>query len=243
MDRWMKWMLAAVFLTAPLACGPGDADVDAADDETAMAEGDLSDAEGADDEAPRTVEGGGDLAGWNGRTDEDAPFDDVRVARVDGAWQVDNGPAVVLWQDDMSASGSYTLSGTFHQVSSKGHPHGTGLVFGGTAMDGPDQAYTYFMVMGDGTYLVKTRDGATTSWVLPSGGWTAHDAVNGDDENGMYTNTLAVQVGEAETVFLVNGTEVFRADNSRLHTDGTYGVRMNHNLTIQFSGLEVSGGM
>jgi len=195
------------------------------------------------EEELRVVEGGGELSGWEGRTDGDAPFDDVRVLAIDDGWQIDNGPAVALWQDDLTAMGSYTLSGTFHQVSSKGHPHGTGLVFGGTDLDGPGQAYTYFMVMGDGTYLVKNRDGDETSWVLPSGAWTADGAVNADDENGLYTNDLAVQVGETETAFMVNGTEVFRVANTEIHTDGTYGVRVNHNLTIEVRDLMVDAGM
>ena len=234
MDRWIKLTMGALLIAGPLACQSND--MESADDE------EIAEAPMAEEEL-RTVEGGGELAGWHGRADGDAPLDDVRVLTIDGGWQVDNGPAVALWKDDLTATGAYTLSASFHQASSKGHPHGTGLVFGGSDLAGAGQAYTYFMVMGDGTYLVKTRDGDDTSWVLPSGGWTEHDAVNADDENGMYTNDLAVQVGETETAFMVNGTEVFRVANSEIHTDGMYGVRVNHNLTIDFRGLKVEAGM
>lgn len=233
MDRWIKLSMGVLLVAGPLACQSADMESTAEE----------APAEAMAEEELRTVEGGGELSGWHGRADEDAPLDDVRVLEIDGGWQVDNGPAVALWKDDLTATGSYTLRATFHQVSSKGHPHGTGLVFGGSDLDGPGQAYTYFMVMGDGTYLVKNRDGDETSWLLPSGGWTAHEAVHADDENGMYTNELAVQVGETETAFMVNGTEVFRAANSELHTEGMYGVRVNHNLTIEFRDLMVEAGM
>ncbi len=212
---------------------------------------DTSAADEADAAAPaeemgeelREIEGGGELAGFMGRTDNDQPFDDVLVTAMEDGFQVDNGPAVVLWRDDMTATGDYTLSATFEQLSSKGHPHGTGLVFGGSEMDGPNQRYTYFMVMGDGTYLVKTREGEETFWQLPSGGWTASDVVNASDANDQYTNELSVQVAGDEVIFRVNGTEVHRGAKADLFTDGNYGVRANHNLTIRFSTPEVSTGM
>jgi hypothetical protein len=195
------------------------------------------------DESLREIEGGGDLAGWNGRTDGDVPFDDVLVTEMDGGtFQIDVGPAVVLWQDDRMAEGVYTLSGTFRQVSSKDHPHGTGLVFGGADMAGAGQVYTYFMVRGSGDFLVKTRTGDETFWAAPTEGWVSHEAVNQTDANDEFVNELAVQVTDAEVVFMVNGTEVLRRPAEGLYTDGMYGVRANHNLTIQVSGLTVTTG-
>lgn len=238
--NWLRFGSTMV-LVACVACG-GDTP------EEQVMDGDAIPAGGPADpnmgEELRQIEGGGDLAGFMGRTDDDQPMDNVLVTAMDGGgYQIDVGPAVVLWQDDMSVSGDYTLSASFEQMSSKGHPHGTGLVFGGADMDGPEQRYTYFMVMGDGTYLVKTREGDETFWQLPSEGWTASDAVNETDENDHYTNDLAVQVTGDEVIFMVNGTEVHRGAKADLFTDGHYGVRANHNLTIRFSGLEVSPGM
>ena len=236
MRRTMTAALLGIFLAA---CGGGDTPEATADE--AASGGDMA---AMDDESERQIEGGGELAGWHGRTDEDAPFDNVLVTSVgDAEWQVDNGPAVVLWQDGMAASGDYTLSGTFHQVSSKGHPHGTGLVFGGSEMDGAGQLSTYFMVRGSGDYLVKTRTGDETFWVQPTDGWVAHEAINTDDANGEYTNELGVQVMGDEVAFMINGTEVLRVPSEEVYTDGNYGVRMNHNLTIRFSDLGVVAGM
>jgi hypothetical protein len=232
--------LTGFLVFALAACGGEDAGSDAeamADEADAMA------SEAGMDETLREIEGGGDLAGWNGRTDGDVPFDDVLVTEMDGGmFQIDVGPAVVLWQDDLVAEGAYTLSGTFHQVSSKDHPHGTGLVFGGADMAGDGQVYTYFMVRGSGDFLVKTRTGDETFWVEPTDGWVPHDAVSQTDANDEFVNELAVQVTDAEVVFMVNGTEVLRRPSEGIYTDGMYGVRANHNLTIQVSNLTVETG-
>ncbi len=195
------------------------------------------------DESLREIEGGGDLAGWSGRTDGDVPFEDVLVTEMEnGAFQVDVGPAVVLWKDDLQAQGSYTLSGTFRQVSSKDHPHGTGLVFGGADLAEDGQVYTYFMVRGSGDFLVKTRTGDETFWAEPTDGWTPHEAVMQTDANDEFVNELAVEVTDTEVVFMVNGTEVLRRPADGLYVNGLYGVRANHNLTIQVSDLGITSG-
>lgn len=237
----MRRTITAAMLGILLAACGGEeaAEMDGAA-EAADAAGDMA----MDDEAERQIEGGGELAGWHGRTDQDAPFDNVLVTdQGDGMYQVDNGPAVVLWQDGTRAEGNYTLTGTFHQVSSKGHPHGTGIVFGGADMDAPGQVYTYFMVRGSGDFLVKTRTGEETFWVAPTDGWVANAAINADDANGEYTNELSVQVMADEIAYMINGTEVLRTPREGTYADGYYGVRMNHNLTIQFSGLAMTAGM
>ncbi|MEK9502375.1 hypothetical protein WI372_15385 [Gemmatimonadota bacterium DH-20] len=234
MEHRTRWLITAALAVVPLACTADEPADDAADTapEPAAAE--------APAPAPTTE---GPYAGWQVRTDGDVPPEGVTVTAIDGGWEIDNGPAVVLWNEARTAEGSYTLTATFEQLDSKGMVHGTGLVFGGSDLDGPDQAYTYFMVRGDGDYLVKTRAGESTAWVLPSGAWTGHDSIQVDDADGRYTNELSVEVGDSETVFRVNGAEVHRAATADLPTDGLFGVRLNHNLTIRVTDLAVDGGM
>lgn len=189
-------------------------------------------------DSERTIAGGGALlAGWHARTDGDRPLQNVKMTKLASGWQIDNGPALVLWRDDMTATGNYSVKGTFHQVSSKGHAHGVGLVVGGKDLAGPGQVYTYFLVRGNGDWLVKTRTGAETAWVNTE--WTHHDAIRVDGADGTNTNTLEIRVQGGQMVFLANGTEIFRHAAKGLYTDGNYGVRLNHNLTIQVSDLGV----
>lgn len=234
MKNRSRWLLAATVAVIPLGCTADEPAADAAD----------AAPEPAPAEAPAAAPAAeGPYAGWQVRTDDDVPPEGVAVTAIEGGWEVDVGPAVVLWNEARTAEGSYTLTATFEQLDSKGMVHGTGLVFGGSDMAGPDQAYTYFMVRGDGDYLVKTRSGESTAWVLPGGAWTGHEAVQADDADGRYTNELSVEVGDSETVFRVNGTEVHRAATADLPTDGLFGVRLNHNLTIRVTDLAVDGDM
>jgi hypothetical protein len=232
----MKRIVLSVFALALAACGGGEPETSTSDAPTAAESASM-------DPMTEAVEMGGPLGGWYGRADGDASTDEVVVTREGDTWQIDNGPAVVLWHPGVEASGDYTLSATFSQISGKGMVHGTGLVFGGSAIDGPDQAYTYFMIRGSGDFLVKTRQGDETFWVAPTDGWTQTDAVNQTDENDQHTNDLAVQIDGDDAVFMINGTEVLRIAKSEIPADGLYGVRANHQMTVQFTDPVVEGGM
>ena len=77
---------------------------------------------------------------------------------------------------------------------------------------------------------MKVRAGADTADLAP---WTAHPAIRAEDSQGVASNELMVEVGEAETRFLVNGAEVFRCPTQRIPTDGHFGYRAVHNLDLR----------
>lgn len=186
------------------------------------------------------VDGGMFPVGWMGRADDDSTMDNVRVVEDAGLLQVDNGPAVVLWRSDHTASGNYSISAIFTQVSSKGQPNGAGLIVGGYDLSGPNQHYTYFLVRGDGQFLVQTRTGSEIASITQ---WTSHEAVHADDFYGQHTNSLGIRVMDGNVMFMVNGAEVYRRAAADLSTDGIFGVRVNQDLTILFSDLEVDTAM
>lgn len=193
-------------------------------------------------DADRAVEGGGVLpAGFEARTDQDRPMDNIRFEIKDGMYDISVGPAFVFYRPGDEATGSYTISSTITQTSSKGHAHGAGLIFGGADLQGEGQVYTYFLVRGDGNYLVKTRTGSETANVSPR--WAVHEAIDTDTEDGEATNVVSVRVGGDDVIFMVNGTEVYRAAASDLYTDGVYGIRLNHNLDMIISPVEVESDM
>lgn len=176
--------------------------------------------------------------GWFARLDEiDAKNDPVRFAEIDGGLEVKPGANATLWREGKTATGAYRLSTEVTHLDSGLHPHGAGLAFGGTHIEGDAQAYTYFLVRGDGQFLIKTRDGAETGDVVS---WTPHDAVSAEDAMGTTENRLSVEVGTAETRFLVNGSEVHRAANAVLHTEGRYGYRLVHDLHVLFGQLRIT---
>ncbi len=180
--------------------------------------------------------GSGQLpAGWQARTDKDAPLEGVKFATMGGGVHATTGPAVILWRPGDQAQGDFAVAATFTQTKAPEHPEAYGLFVGGKALQSPEQGYTYFLVRQDGKFLIKTRTGATTANVTT--GWIEHPAVVKADAAGKATNALRVeQVGD-RVRFLVNGTEVHSAAAADVATGGQAGLRINHNLDVHVDGF------
>jgi len=131
-------------------------------------------------------------------------------------------------------TGNYTLKGTFTLVKPSGHTNYYGLVFGGSDLDGAKQAYTYFLVAQDGTWLVKHRNGDAATDVLAK---TPNAAVKKPGADGKSTNALEVRVGADKIDYVVNGTVVGSSPKTAAKTDGIYGIRVNHLLEVHIDGL------
>lgn len=176
------------------------------------------------------------IRSWSVRLDEatdvSAPGRITPLPR--GGVEVQAGPNATLWRRDAGATGTYRLSARVTQRNTGLHAHGAGLVFGGRDVDGENQTYTYFLVTGDGTFLVKTRDATSTAILVP---WSEHSAVNRESAEATATNDLVVDVGAETTRFLVNDKEVHRAPTSTLKTDGLYGCRLVHDLHVKFENV------
>jgi len=211
MMRTKRWILSALLLaTAPAAAQDMDADM--------------------------AIEGGGVIAqGWMARTDHGQNFDDVRFIDEMGALEISVGPGIVAYREENTASGEYRVSATFDQLTSKGRGHGVGLIVGGADLQGPDQVYTYFLVRGDGSFLVKTRKGEETFYVTE---WELHDAVKAD-EGGTTSNELAIQVRGGDMIFWINRQQVHREKAADVYAEGIYGIRLNHNLDMKVHGLKL----
>lgn len=181
----------------------------------------------------RIIEGGGEIAaGWRCRTDEPGGEVNVRLVeqgpRLIGA----TGPNVIFYRPEYQAQPPYRLTVEITQWSPT-HAHGSGLFFGGQDLQGEAQRYTYFLVRGDGTFLVKTRDGDKTHYLTEK--WTRSEALDYRDKQGRSFNQLQIRVGKESTLFLANGYEVFRRPTASLHASGVYGLRFNHNLDLRLS--------
>ena len=187
-------------------------------------------------DADVSVAGGGTLApGWLARTDGGQNFDNIKFEESGTGWNITVGPGVALYRESDAATGDYTVSATIEQLSSKGHGHGTGIIFGGKDLQSEGQVYSYFLVRGDGSYIIKTRTGATTAEIV---GWSKNSAIN-ESELANMTNEVAVQVAGANVIFSVNGTEVHRVPKADMYTDGIVGLRLNHNLDMHIDNFNI----
>ena len=184
--------------------------------------------------------------GWKMRVDRSTSASDpdaagdIRFVTEGSGFHATNPKAAVYWNPSNTASGTYTLKGTFTLMKPSGHNNYYGLFFGGSDLDGGQQSYLYFVVAQNGSWLIKKRDGDTsTSNVAPK---TPNDAVKKPDDSGKSTNELEVRVGADKVDFAVNGTVVHSEPKTGAlaKTDGIYGIRVNHLLEVQVDGLAVS---
>ena len=94
------------------------------------------------------------------------------------------------------------------------------------------------MVAQDGTWLLKRRDGNTSTRELAG---RPSNAVKTPDASGKSTNALEVRVMADKIEYVVNGTVVHTTPKTgqTAKTDGLYGIRVNHLLEVHVDGLAV----
>ncbi|MDH3205699.1 MAG: hypothetical protein OEO79_03765 [Gemmatimonadota bacterium] len=186
-------------------------------------------------------------AGWQMRVDHSTNANDpddvpeVRVVSLTNGLEVHTGPAVTLWNPANTASGAYTLEGTFTLLAPSGHVNYYGLIYGAGALEGAQENYIYFLVGQNGTFVIRHRAGNET--VHDIMGRTANAAIAQPGANGQSTNQLQVRVGADETQFVVNGTVVHTAPKTGMaaRSDGMWGVRVNHVIPgVRIEGLRVT---
>jgi len=188
----------------------------------------------------RAVPGGGTLpAGWSARPDADGDLKNVKFVVMEPGYHLTLGPATILYRDRDRVNGPFHTLAKFHQMKKLRHAEGYGLIFGGQALSGNGQKYTYFLVRDDGTYLIKRRDGDSTTEVTK--GWTGHPAIARGDAQGKATNLLEIdaKLDPSKVVFKVNGQTVHTADAKTMDLKGIVGIRANHNLDLHVEGFDV----
>jgi hypothetical protein len=149
---------------------------------------------------------------------------------------VKGGPAGTFWNPANAAKGNYTLKATFNLQEPSSHPNYYGLVFGGSDLDAPTQAYVYFVIAQNGMFQVRQRQGENVTNVVNR---QANAAVRQPDASGKSSNVLEVRVNGDTVSYVVNGTVLHSGPKGSLKTDGLVGVRVNHVLDVQFEGFEV----
>jgi hypothetical protein len=184
--------------------------------------------------------------GWMVRADRSTSATDpdaagaIKFETMGKGFHATNPQAAVYWNAANTASGNYTVKGTFTLMKPSGHTNYYGLVFAGSDLGGPAQNYLYFLVAQDGTWLVKRRVGdAKTEDVMAK---TPNDAVKKPGADGKSTNALEVRVGAKNVDFVVNGTTVHSMPRTGAlaKTDGIAGIRVNHQLEVQIDDFAVT---
>ena len=173
--------------------------------------------------------------GWKVRVDRSTNASDpdaagdIKFVAMGSGFHATNPQSAVFWNPANTATGNYSLKGTFKLIQTTGHSEYYGLVFGGSNLEGAGQDYLYFMVATDGTWLIKRRTGDSTTSVSAK---TPSDAVKKTGADGTSTNALEVRVMADKIEFVVNGkvVDTIPKTGQTAKTDGIYGIRINHHL-------------
>ena len=202
-------------------------------------------------EADRSVAGGGiAVDGWKGKVDANAAargasIADSRFAASGSNVEVKTGPAGIFWNPANTASGNYEVKSTFTEHKQNAdHPHAYGVFIGGSDLDTDSQAYAYCIAYADGTYSVKYFNGNKVTNVVDRG---QSPALKKADANGAATNEVGWRVKDGSAACVINGTAVQTWPASQLtgagklkSLDGTYGVRVSHNIDVTMTPLVVT---
>ncbi|HEY0873419.1 MAG TPA: hypothetical protein VGD94_08100 [Vicinamibacterales bacterium] len=197
-------------------------------------------------DADRTVKGGGIMAkGWQGKVDANAAkqgktINDSRFEEKNGTFHISAGSASTYWNPANTATGDYTVSGTFTEPKiAAGHPHPYGVFIGGSNLETDKPTYLYCVTYGNGDVLVR---GFSNGAVWDASKRAANPAVNKATEGGKVTQNISWSVKGDQAQCSVNGTVVASFSKADLvgpgkleSLDGIYGIRAAHNVDILVS--------
>jgi hypothetical protein len=171
--------------------------------------------------------------GWTGRADRGEASGIKFVAMAPG-FHVTPGASGIVYRVADKAAGNFHAIGSFTQTKAPSHPEAYGMFLSGNNLTAENQSYIYFLIRGDGKYLVKKRDGATTANIV---GWTDHEAIQKQDAAGKSTNQIEIDANGPKVVFKVNGKAVYEMEAP--NRGGQVGLRINHGLDLHIANFDV----
>ena len=177
--------------------------------------------------------------GWQVRADNPkADASKLVFAEMKPGWHVTTGPvSAVLFHPGTTGTGNYTATlSVFFFPPKSTHQEGYGMLVGGKDLAGARQQYTYFIVRNDGKFMIKRRNGDSTSTVMP---WTDTPALKLWKEGAPVLNVLSVTAGSSTVQFKINDTVVATKPRSEIGVDGVVGIRANHMLDLHVRDLTV----
>lgn len=193
------------------------------------------------------ADGGVKVAGWEARLDKAGQKEsNLKFYTMGRGMHVTTGPSGIFWNPShmgrMTGKG-YTVRGSFTQTKAPTHPEAYGIFAGGSDLGGNDVNYLYFIVRGDGKFMINHRIGTEVHQMVA---WTENAAVAKQDSAGKATNNLAIIVGAEKVSFTVNGKEVSSLPSKDVtgpmklkSLSGIGGIRVNHNLDVHIGEFEV----
>ena len=201
-------------------------------------------AQQGENDPTRRAAGGSVPAGWAIRLDDKDQgrytANDISFMAMGGGFHITSGPAAIYPGADLP-NGDFVLEATFNQNEAPSHPEAYGLFFGGRDLDKSDQqTYVYFLVRGNGQYLINHRAGRDVHKIVD---WTSSPAIKSQDAGGKATNQLTIRAGADSVRFIANGQQLAAISRQEItNTGGKAGLRVNHNLNVLVTGFRAAAG-
>ncbi len=201
----------------------------------------------------RVVPGGGVAPGWKGAIDTSSKgqgrtINDSKFEIKNGTITIAAGPAAVYWNPANTASGDYTIKGTFTEPvmeSASSHSHPYGIFIGGHDLGTDQMSLVYCSAYGTGNFIVRGFSPKAPRGVFQMNGrGTADEAVHHAEKGAAVTQEIAWTVKGSRAECSINGKVVAGYDKSGLvgpdklqSLDGIYGIRVSHNLDVSVTGF------
>ena len=183
-------------------------------------------------------------AGWVVRTDAasvgHAAAERVQFVTMKPGFHVTTGPAAILYDSTLRASGDWRLETTIHLFDPGARAEGFGVFFGGQNLASAAPRYGYALFRRDGKVMIKARDGASTRTVRD---WATNSAIplwRGGPAGSSVKYPIVVEAKGDRVSVWIGATQVLDAPRSELPTDGVVGLRINHSLNVHVEKLTVS---
>jgi hypothetical protein len=219
----------------------------------AFAAGAFLNAQGFDPD--RVIPGGGIFVqGWTGKIDESSArqgrmLNDSKFVQEGSALHVIAGPATTFWNLSNTASGDYTVKGTFTEpkfMELNNHAHSYGIFIGGHDLGTDRMSLVYCVAYGDGNALVRGFGPPVFTLLRTSPNAAVHKAAG---VGKPVTQEIAWRVKGGRAECSINGTVVAGYDKAELvgagklqSTDGVYGLRFTHNVEAVIAGFSMTKG-
>lgn len=206
---------------------------------------------GAQMDPDRVVPNGGiSVAGWKGKIDagsvrQGRTINDSKFSQEGNALHLIIGPAAVYWNPANTASGDYTVKGTFKEpkfMDANSHAHPYGIFIAGNKLDTDQMSLLYCSAYGTGNFIVRGFGPAPFQMNGARGGPAPSVAKAAAD--GSVTQNIQWTVKGGKATCSINGTDVGSYDKAELvapgkleSLDGVYGIRISHNVEAIVTGF------
>jgi hypothetical protein len=216
-------------------------------------------APGAQGDPDRVVPNGGiSPPGWQGKIDPQSvaqgrTINDSKFAQEGHALHLIIGPAAVYWNPANTASGDYTVKGTFKEpkmMDGNNHPHPYGIFIGGHNMGTDKMSLVYCVAYGDGRVLVRGLNPAAGPVAGPQHGTFTpmrvadSPAASKAAPGHPVTQDIAWTIKGDSASCSVNGKVIATYTRAELigpdkleSFDGVYGIRISHNVEAIVTGF------